>query len=135
MSLDNNSKGRIMKLCTALVVLATSGLLASCAHIQPDPYPGDMASDIRSAETSADHEALARQYDDLARSMQAKAEQQKKTLEEYNRHAYYYGRQTDDQIENAQALVRVYQDAADAYSNLAHYHRRVAQDMKQWPPS
>ena len=86
-------------------------------------------------ETSADHEALARQYDDLARSMQAKAEQQKKTLEEYNRHAYYYGRQTDDQIENAQALVRVYQDAADAYSNLAHYHRRVAQDMKQWPPS
>jgi DNA repair exonuclease SbcCD ATPase subunit len=135
MSLDNNSKGRTMKLRTALVIFSISGLLASCAHIEPNPYPGDMASAVRSAETSDDHEALARRYDDLARSMQTKAEQQKRTVEEYKRHAYYYGRQTDDQIESAQALVQVYQDAANAYTNLAHYHRRVAQDMKQWPSS
>ena len=118
-----------MKLRTALVILATSSLLASCAHTEPQP--SNIASGIRSAKTSADHEAVARQYDDLAKGMQARAEQQKRMLEEYNRHAYYYGRQTEDLIEHTEALVRVHQEGADAYSNLAHYHRLLAEDAKQ----
>jgi hypothetical protein len=112
-----------------LALVAILGLLASCAHIEP--HPMDMRSAIRNAKTSADYEALARHYEDAAKSMQAKADQQKRMLAEYQVHGYYYGRQTEDLIEHSQALVRVYQEAADANTNMAHYHRRLAEETKQ----
>ncbi|SEK66683.1 hypothetical protein [Nitrosovibrio tenuis] len=112
-----------------LILLATVGLLASCAHIEP--HPMDMTSAIRNAKSGADHYALARHYEDAAKSMQAKADQQKKMLTEYQDHGYYYGRQTEDLIEHSQALARVYEEAANANMNLAHYHRRLADDVKQ----
>ncbi|HET7062056.1 MAG TPA: hypothetical protein VFI43_07745 [Nitrosospira sp.] len=118
-----------MKTRTALVILATMAVLASCAHI--DPHPMDMTSAVQNAKTSADHEALARHYDDAAKSMQAKADQQKRMLAEYHRHAYYYGRRTDDLIEHSEALVRVYEEAARANENLAHYHRLLAEDTSE----
>ena len=118
-----------MQLRPALVILAVIGLLASCAHIQP--HPMDMTSAIRNAKTSADYEALATHYEDAAKSMQAKADQQKRMLAEYQVHGYYYGRKTEDLIEHSQALVRVYQEAADANMNMAHYQRRLAEDAKQ----
>ncbi len=111
----------------ALVVIL--GLLASCAHIEP--HPMDMTSAVRNAKTSADHDALATHYEDTAKAMRAKAEEQKKMLKEYNLHGYYYGRQTEDLQEHAQALARTYDDAADANMNMAHYHRRLAEDTKQ----
>jgi len=118
-----------MKMRIALAVIAVLGLLASCAHIEP--HPMDMTSAIRSAKSSADYEALARHYEDAAKTMQAKADQQKRMLAEYQEHGYYYGRQTEDLIEHSQALVRVYQEAADANMNMAHYHHRLAEDVKQ----
>lgn len=112
-----------------LALIAVLGLVASCAHIEP--HPMDMTSAIRNAKTSADHEALARHYEDTSKAMRAKAEEQKKMLKEYDVHGYYYGRQTEDLQEHAQALARAYDDAADANMNLAHYHRRLAEDAKQ----
>jgi len=118
-----------MKSRIALAIITTLVLLASCAHIEP--HPMDMTSPIRNAKTSADHEALARHYEDAAKSMQAKADQQKKMLAEYQAHGYYYGRQTEDLIEHSQALVRMYEEAAEENNNLAHYHHRLAEDAKQ----
>ena len=118
-----------MKMRIALAVIAVLGLLASCAHIEP--HPMDMTSAIRNAKTSADYEALGRHYEDAAKSMQAKADQQKRMLTEYQVHGYYYGRKTEDLIEHSQALVRVYQEAGDANMNMAHYYRRLAEDAKQ----
>src|SRR5690242_16893131 len=112
-----------MKMPIALAVIAVLGLLASCAHIEP--HPMDMTSAIRNAKTSADYEALATHYEDAAKNMQAKADQQKRMLTEYQVHGYYYGRKTEDLVERSQALVRVYQEAGDANMNVAHYYRRL----------
>jgi hypothetical protein len=114
---------------TFLALVATLGLLASCAHI--NPHPMDMTSAVRNAKTSADHDALAKHYEDTAKAMRAKAEEQKKMLREYNVHGYYYGRQTEDLQEHAQALARTYDNAADANMNMAKYHHRLAEDAKQ----
>jgi hypothetical protein len=113
----------------ALAVVAVLSLLASCAHIEP--HAMDMTSAIRNAKTPGDYEALAAHYEDAAKSMQAKADQQKRMLTEYQVHGYYYGRKTEDLIEHSEALVRVYQEAADANMNMAHYQRRLAEDAKQ----
>jgi hypothetical protein len=91
----------------------------------------DMTNAIRNAKTSADYEALARHYEDAAKNMQAKADQQKRMLTEYQVHGYYYGRKTEDLIEHSQALVRVYQEAGDTNMNMAHYYRRLAEDTRQ----
>src|SRR5690242_21909718 len=114
-----------MKPRAAFVILAIASLFASCAHI--DPHPMDMTNAVGNAKTRADHEALARHYEDSAKSMQAKADQQKRMLTEYQKHGYYYGRRTEDLKEHSEALIRVYEEAAKANENLAHYHRLLAE--------
>jgi len=117
-----------MKSKTFFAILAALGLLASCAHL--DPHPMDMTNAIRSAKTSADHNALAKHYEDVAKKMQAKAQAQKNQLAEYETHGYYYGRQTEDLKEHTQALARIYQEAADANMSMAKSHRQMADQAK-----
>ncbi|SFN36183.1 hypothetical protein [Nitrosospira briensis] len=117
-----------MKARIFFAILAVLGLLASCAHI--DPHPMDMTSAIQSAKTEADHNALARHYQTAARAMQAKAREQKRAVAEYQKHGYYYGRQTEDLKEHAQALVRVYEEAAEANMSIAESHRQMAEQAR-----
>jgi hypothetical protein len=117
-----------MKSRLSLALLITLGLLASCAHI--DPHPMDMTQAERSAKTRADHNALARHYEDAAKAMQARAEAEKKMLAEFQNHAYYYGRQAEDLKEHSEALIRLYEQAADANMRMAKSHQRMAGQAK-----
>jgi hypothetical protein len=118
-----------MKSKIFISLLLVLGLLVSCAHM--DPHPMDMTSAVRNAKTSADHNALARHYEDAAKKMQAKAQAQKNMMKEYRQHGYYYGRQTEDLQEHTEALVRVYEEAAEANRNMAKFHHRLAEDASQ----
>jgi hypothetical protein len=118
-----------MKSKSFIAVLLALGLLVSCAHI--DPHPMDMTSAIRNARTSADHNALAKHYEDAAKRMEAKAQIQKNMMAEYTRHGYYYGRHTEDLQEHTEALVRTYEEAAEANRNMAKFHHRLAEDASQ----
>ena len=117
-----------MKSRTVFAILAVFGLLTSCAHI--DPHPMDMSRAEKSAKTSRDHLALANHYDQVAQSLQAKAEAEKGQLGEYVEHAPYYGRQTEDLKEHSEALVRVYEEAAEKNRRMANAHRRMAQQAR-----
>ncbi|SOD41660.1 hypothetical protein [Nitrosovibrio sp. Nv4] len=117
-----------MKSRAFFAILVMLGILSSCAHI--DPHPMDMTSAIREAKTKEDHNALARHYEAAANAMQAKASEQKRCLAEYQKHGYYYGRQTIDVKEHAQALVHVYEEAAEANMSMAKSHRRMAEEMR-----
>jgi alkylhydroperoxidase/carboxymuconolactone decarboxylase family protein YurZ len=118
-----------MKSKSFIAISFALGLLASCAHI--DPHPMDMSSAIRNARTSADHDALARHYEDTAKRMQAKAQVQKNMLKEYTRHGYYYGRRTEELQEHTKALIRIYEEAAESNRNMAKFHHRLAEDASQ----
>lgn len=118
-----------MKSKSFIAILFALGLLASCAHI--DPHPMDMSSAVRNAKTSADHVALARHYEDAAKRMQARAQEQKNMMKEYTVHGYYYGRRTEDLQEHTEALIRIYQEAAEANRNMAKFHHRLAEDESQ----
>lgn len=117
-----------MKFPIMIAILAALAILSSCAHI--DPHPMDMTSAIRGAKTKEDHYALARHYEAAAQAMQAKAQEQKRYLTEYQRHGYYYGRKTIDMKEHAQALARVYEEAAESNMSMAESHREMAEEMR-----
>ncbi len=114
-----------MQTRTFVAVLAVLGLLASCAQMAL--HPMDMSQAVKSAKTSADHEALAKHYEETAKRMQAKAQQQRNMLEKY-------GIRTDvgadNQMEYSQVLIRRYEEAAEANMSMAASHRKMAAEAK-----
>ena len=117
-----------MKSHIVFAAIATLGLLAPCAH--KDPHPMDMTRPQQAAKTSADHIALATHYEETAKSLQAKADAEKRELAEYVLHASYYGRQTEDLKDHSRALIRDYEDAAEKNMQIAKAHRRMAEQVK-----
>ncbi len=118
-----------MQTKTFFAVLAVLGLLASCAQMERY-HPMDMTQAVQSAKTRADHEALARHYEDMAQTMQEKMQKHKKLLEQYETQSYHYGREAEDLKAHSHALIRFYEQAAEANMNMAASHRKMAAEAK-----
>ena len=116
-----------MQTKTFFAVLAVLGLLASCAQL---PHPMDMTQAVQSAKTRADHEALARHYENMAQSMQEKMQKHKKLLEQYETQSAHYGREAEDLKAHSNALIRFYEQAAEANMSIAASHRKMAVEAK-----
>jgi len=65
------------------------------------------------AKTNFDHIKLAEYYENQAKEMSAKAEEQKKLLEEYKNHSEYYGREGQEFQSHHEALLREYEKAVE----------------------
>lgn len=107
-----------------LTVSLPLGLLVSCA--QPNPHPMDMTVAVQSAKSSADHEALAAHYEQAARDAEAKVEEHKKLLGQYQAKSYLYGRQAPTFEAHCLALIRSYEQVANANAEMAKMHRQLA---------
>lgn len=108
-------------LLTALIL--TLGLLSACA--ETNPHPMDMSQAVQSATSKADHEALAKHYDEAADEMQLKVDEHKKLLGQYVSHSYLYGRQAEDLKAHCQELIDVYEKAVVANRKMAEMHRQM----------
>lgn len=115
---------RIRSLLATLIIIG----LTACAQL--DPHPMDMTAAIRDARTSRDHNALARHYGDAAQEMRMKVEEHKKTLEEYERHPYYYGKRAQDLKAHCERLINSYEQAAEANQSMAELHRAMAAEVR-----
>ena len=111
----------------SVIAFALFGLLASCTI---NPHPMDMTEAIRNAKTPGDHEALAKHYEDAAKEMQAKADEHKKQLAQYEARKTLYGKQAQSLISHCQGLVRIYEQAAAENRSMAESHRQMAADTK-----
>lgn len=116
-----------MKAITYLAIVALFGLLVSCTI---NPHPMDMTQAVQNAKTRSEHEALAKHYEDAAKEMQAKAEQHKKMLAEYQARKGLYPKQAGDLIKHCQGLIRVYEQAAAENLAMAKSHREIATETK-----
>ena len=105
---------------TQLAVMALLGLLASCTI---NPHPMDMTAAIQNAKTPADHDALAKHYEDAAREMQAKADEHKKLLAQYQANKGLYGKSAQSLIDHCQGLIRIYEQAAAENRSMAAAHQ------------
>lgn len=115
-----------------LAVLSMLGLLASCA--QMSPFETENADTLRAAQnarTYADHDGLVKQYENAAKEMRVKAEEQNKLLEHYEDKSYLYGRRAQDLQAHTSALVRRYRQFAEENIRQAAYHQKIASELGQ----
>lgn len=121
-----------IKLGKYLAVLPMLFLLVACAQLgQLEAQDADSGKIVQSAKTYSDHNNLATHYDKLAEEMVANAEAKKESLEEYEDHSYYYGRQGQDFKSHTQANIRYYEEAAANAVKQADFHRKVAAELLQ----
>lgn len=116
-----------MKTIKYLTIVAVFGLLVSCTI---NPMPMDMTQAVQNAKTRSDHESLAKHYDDAAKEMQAKAEEHKKMLVQYQALKKLYSKQAGDLINHCQGLIRIYEQAAAENLSMARSHREIAAESK-----
>ncbi|MER0170246.1 MAG: hypothetical protein A4S08_05180 [Proteobacteria bacterium SG_bin4] len=111
-----------------LIIIGLLGLLTSCAQL--NLHPMDMAQAVQTAKTRADHEALAKYYEDAAKETQAKLQEHQKMYEEYEAHRQYYGRRGLDMDAMCRALIHFYGQATEKNMEMAESHRKMAAEAK-----
>ena len=99
------------------------------AAAEVEGFDVDAAS--RSAVTRSDHEVVARYYDNAAVETQAKAQEQKRLLEQYENKSYLYGREAQDKLAHTYALARKYEKEAQANTREAALHRHMASQIEE----
>lgn len=115
-----------------LVITPILLLLVACAQLGPvESHNPDDRKVTQEAKTPAEHSNLAIRYDELAKDMLAKVEEKKESLEEYEDHSYYYGRQGQDFKSHTQANIRYYEQAAADAARQADNHRKIAAELLQ----
>jgi hypothetical protein len=107
-------------LITLLLVL---GSLTACSEM--NPHPMDMTQAVQNAKSNADHEALAKRYEEAAKEMQLKAEEHKKLLSQYESKSYLYGRHAQSFKDHCQALINAYEKASEAGLSMANMYRQM----------
>lgn len=73
-----------------------------------------------------DHEALVKHYGNLVEETKVRLQENRKILEEYEDHPYYYGRQGQDVRSHASANIREYEKALKENMANVDLHRRMA---------
>lgn len=113
-----------------LLVLSILFLVVGCAGLGPlEEQKANGEIMAQNAKTYSDHNNLVNHYDNLAKEMMAKAEEKKESLEEYDDHSHYYGRQGQDFRSHTTANIRYYEDAAEEALQQADFHRKVAAEL------
>ncbi len=122
-------KKKTAKVCAALSVL---GLLASCAPMSPlEAKYADTRRAAENASTPADHDSLARQYENTAEKLLAKAKEKKQLLQHYEEKSYLYGRQSLDKQSHTWALLRKYEKVAEETIKHASFHQKMASRLPE----
>lgn len=119
-----------MKIWRNFLVLATLSLFFSCAQAQIGSHPMDMTQAIQDAKTAADHEALAKHYEEVAKSMQLKSQKYAELFEKYESNPQLYGRMGEILQNHSKSLAHLYEEAAKTNMEMAESHRSMAAEMK-----
>lgn len=118
-----------MKTITPIAAGITLALLSACATTEP-PRPHRWARAVQTAETREAHEELAQHYEEVARQMQADADEEREMLAQYQASPHKYGKRIHDLKASAQAMIRDFELAAKESLHMADYHRQLANAAK-----
>ena len=114
-------------LMASVLALAALGMLIAPAQASADEL-ADLDAKIAAAKTPADHEAIAVQYDALAKDAHTKAEEHRKMAQDYRKEG---GLAAKQQLPaHCEGLVRIYTSAAKDYAAMAKAHREMAKHVK-----
>lgn len=115
------------KLGKYILIIPMLSLVTACAQFgQQGAQNTDYKNMVQNAHTYSDHEKLAHYYDDQAREMEAKAEEKRRELGDYEGHSYSYGKSGQDLRSHAKANLHYYEEAANEAVRQADFHRKIA---------
>ena len=117
-----------MKTKIRVLILIIFGLLVS--GVQMNSYSMDMGQAVHNAKTRADHEALAKYYEQATKEMQSKLQDHQKMYEQYQAESQYYGRQGLDMESMCRGLIHTYEQAVKENMDMAASHRKMAAEAK-----
>jgi len=100
------------------------GLLGACA--QQGTRPADLSTDIKGADTKAEHLALAAQYEQAAKDADAKVAEAQKARGQWQEHRFLDPKHAENTQEYYDALIFHYQEIAKANRNLAKTQQAIA---------
>lgn len=107
-----------------MLTLTTLILLTSCAY---QPYQAmEMSVAIHNAKTKADHEALAKHYEQMAHEMNPLVEEHKKRLTEYQVFYPTVDEQYSQYVDHCTRLIKIYSQAEQENLELAKLHHQMA---------
>lgn len=108
-----------LKLTSVFLALAT---LVSCAQMSPSvSAPAGIAGN--------DHKALVKYYEGVAKDANLRLQENKKVLQEYEAHPYYFGRQGLEVRSHAAANIRAYEKTLKESLVFADHHRKLANEQ------
>ena len=107
-------------------MFAVLALVGACTPVGKMPH--DMTAVIQSATTKADHEALAKHYQDEAKALQAKAAEHQQMEQAYAKMGSKVGTSL---AQHCSMLAARYQEAANENLELAKQHRELAAQAPQ----
>ena len=111
--------------------LSMIGVLASVSpSVMATEDPAILAA-AQKAVTPGDHIAVAKSLEEEAKQIQAKVEEQKALLEQYENKSYLYGRQAQDLQSHTSALVREYEQVVNDDIKEAAAHRQMASKLEE----
>lgn len=114
-----------MKSPLLIILLLMFSIETACSDIGTKPMP--LEQNLSDTISLSDHQTLAAHYDDVANTLQAKLDRQKKMLNQYESNSYLYGRHAEDLKEHSIALVNSYERALESNRKMAEMHRHLAQ--------
>lgn len=118
------------KIGKCFAVLSMVGLLASCAQMSPrEAQNADSRRAAENARTYADHNRLAKQYENTAKELLTKTEERKKLLQHYEEKSYLYGKQAQDRQSHTRALLRKEEKVAKETIKQAAFHQKKAAEL------
>lgn len=120
-----------MKKGKYFAVLLTLTLLVACATMDSRTS----AQDIEARHTTQngsdfDHDALAKQYEDLAKDMQAKVQEQKEIFKHKSRSSRF-GKHGKNIKSHVAYKIQKYEKAAQENLDKAAYHRKTSANINQ----
>jgi outer membrane murein-binding lipoprotein Lpp len=114
-----------MKILKLIALGFSTALLAGCAS-GPEFRAHDWAYEAQTAESKEAHLRLAKHYEEVARMMDAEAEEERRMLTQYRSRSDVYGNQILDLNTRAEAMVRDFEKTAADSRKMAEYHRQLA---------
>ena len=89
----------------------------------------DWARAAENAVTTEEHEALAGHFEEIARTAEANADEQRRVLADYQARPHQYGRRIKDLRARSSALLRDYEASANDARKMAELHRQIGSDL------
>lgn len=112
---------------TLISALALAAMLSVGCASKSGP---DWRLPVQEAESAEDHEQFAQHYEEVAQNLQARADEERRVLTDYQRRPHRYGRRIKDLKAQSTALLRDYEKSAKDAREMAEYHRQMASELR-----